>query len=205
MQYSPKYAGNLPPWLGALSNVCLTLMGGIDCIVFFWREKPWRHTRSRTASTAHLLRNDDGSHDLEKGSGVGDGDANSKPVSAAPSEKQSTIASLRSNFKGRMSSLLPKRPAPVTRSASTIAKQRAYDRLALEIQDRKEMNRRSVDGQQQSQVQESGSAANAQGLGVVDAAAEAEAERAGSAVASASTAKKGPKHWWDRQDSVSVW
>jgi hypothetical protein len=134
MQYSSKYAGNLPPWLGALSNVCLTLMGGIDCIVFFWREKPWRRSRSRTNSGSLPLNSTTSSRDLEKGDDT---------VVNSPADT-SNGASIVSNIASTISHLLPRRSTPAS-TATTVAKQRAYERLALEIKDRKEQARRSVD------------------------------------------------------------
>lgn len=134
MQYSSKYAGHLPPWLGALSNVCLTLMGGIDCIVFFWREKPWRRTRSRTNSGSLHWNSTTSSRDPEKG---GSGTTSTQA-------ETSNRASVVSNIGTTILHLLPRKPTPAG-TATTVAKQRAYERLALEIKDRREQARQPVD------------------------------------------------------------
>ncbi|KAK8191636.1 G protein-coupled glucose receptor regulating Gpa2-domain-containing protein [Phyllosticta capitalensis] len=42
-QYTPKYARNPPFVLTLLSGLCLCIMGGVNSLVFCWREKPWRH------------------------------------------------------------------------------------------------------------------------------------------------------------------
>ncbi|KAK7510844.1 G protein-coupled glucose receptor regulating Gpa2-domain-containing protein [Phyllosticta citriasiana] len=42
-QYESRYARRPPFVLTLLSGFCLCIMGGVNSLVFCWREKPWRH------------------------------------------------------------------------------------------------------------------------------------------------------------------
>ncbi|KAF2736108.1 hypothetical protein EJ04DRAFT_575581 [Polyplosphaeria fusca] len=43
MNYSDKWALHPLYWLSLANVICICLMGFVDCVVFGWREKPWRH------------------------------------------------------------------------------------------------------------------------------------------------------------------
>lgn len=43
MQYNDYFAANLPFALGVVATLCYTLMAAVDCAIFGYREKPWRH------------------------------------------------------------------------------------------------------------------------------------------------------------------
>lgn len=49
MQYSNYYAKQPPFSLGVITNVCYALMAAIDCAIFCYRERPWRHIPSNTS------------------------------------------------------------------------------------------------------------------------------------------------------------
>jgi hypothetical protein len=117
------------------------------------------------------------SKDTEKGN-----DPSSIQDGALSSDVQDGSSS-QSKLTSTISNLLPKRPRP-TRSASTVAKQRALERLALEIKDRKDQARGSIDSLPGGKASTSARESDA-------------AEASGSA-------RMVVKQWWDRQDSVSA-
>lgn len=43
MQYNMYYAKQPPFALGIIANSCYTLMAAVDCAIFCYRERPWRH------------------------------------------------------------------------------------------------------------------------------------------------------------------
>ena len=45
MQYTKKYAQRFPPVLAFIATTCSTSMGFVNCVIFLWREKPWRQRR----------------------------------------------------------------------------------------------------------------------------------------------------------------
>ncbi|KAF2102900.1 hypothetical protein NA57DRAFT_71884 [Rhizodiscina lignyota] len=45
MQYNNYFAAQPPFALGVLATCCYTLMAAVDCGIFAYREKPWRHIR----------------------------------------------------------------------------------------------------------------------------------------------------------------
>ncbi|KAK8162047.1 G protein-coupled glucose receptor regulating Gpa2-domain-containing protein [Phyllosticta citrichinensis] len=51
-QYEPNYARRPPFVLTLLSGFCLCIMGGVNSLVFCWREKPWRHIPGTNGSLA---------------------------------------------------------------------------------------------------------------------------------------------------------
>jgi DnaJ-domain-containing protein 1 len=150
-------------------------MGGIDCIVFLWREKPWRRTHNRINSGSLQLSTTTGSRDLEK---FEDPSGSIEEAQAETSNRSFTI----SNITSTVSNLLPRRPTPA-RTESTVAKQRAYERLALEIKDRKNIVRHSVDKMLSERVPDAG-------IDVDQPEMSQDASHKG-------------KQWWDRQDSDS--
>jgi hypothetical protein len=193
LQFSSKWATHIPSWLAILSTLCLTLMGGVDCVVFLWREKPWQQTCSGGSIVGMLRRCSKGSSDLEAdpgptGTSIGPTDrVESKdmdPSSSIPDNPTSpprgedVVKALSAVKISRL------RPASLMRKSSSgkygLARNRAYERLALEKEDRREITRESIGTD--STGGSTGSMPPGTNPGVVGAR----------------------KEWWDRKDSTAV-
>jgi G protein-coupled receptor GPR1 len=141
MQYSPRYAMRPPPALAVIATMCLTLMGAVDCVVFLWREKPWRATQSRRSSSIRLHRRAKGSAQesaMEKEAADEEGEAAATARSKSPNEQDDSLDPLPPTKPTRSST----RPKLLTSARSSdqqrMAKSRARERLDLERADRRE-------------------------------------------------------------------
>jgi hypothetical protein len=155
-------AAHLPTWLTILSTLCLTLMGGVDCAVFLWREKPWRipehrHWIRNQLRHCPMCRNNADLESLEYGS---------SSTSLAPSLTTNTsgaasrisrtipdgeeVANALSNIQLPPKSRPPQPPRSVMSheshggSSKSLARKHAYERLALEIKDRRNAKQNSI-------------------------------------------------------------
>ncbi|KAI4852340.1 hypothetical protein E4T44_01548 [Aureobasidium sp. EXF-8845] len=144
MYYSDYYAAHPIPILATLSTLSLTSSGFLDCVVFGWREQPWRHIpgadgtflgsfafwsfgrdQKRTWSTPVP----DKVPSVAKGSD-----------SVVPAErlraKRPTVASRQvSSNKMRPGMAIHKKTYSGTSDRATLAAEQAAERLALEMHD----------------------------------------------------------------------
>jgi hypothetical protein len=189
MQYFPKYSKSLPSSLAVTSTMCLTLMGGIDCVVFLWREKPWRRG-ARPTNALRRLRNsyshseghEGGTLDEEEPPPAGSTQPQSQtenPNSAqfafpqSPTQTEDMPSPLPSSLFPRLGSRTKLGQRGSTSESQNAARERAYERLALEAADRRG---NSYDSRVST---EQGS------------------ERGGS------IARAPSREWWDRRDSLA--
>jgi hypothetical protein len=161
MQFLPKYKSGLPPALAVTSTMCLTLMGGIDSIVFLLREKPWR----RGARFKKGIRGNNGSlsydNDPER-----EEEEEAPPTSTAQFSTMELMHSADRPSRGPSLSMpqwplaedqaspLPtsslfrkvvQRPKVTTSDSQSVARELAYERLAMETAERRLSGRSSVD------------------------------------------------------------
>jgi G protein-coupled receptor GPR1 len=196
LQYSPKYQKSLPAALAVTSTICLTLMGGIDCVVFLWREKPWRRgARSRDALRrpgASLSYSGGGTLDEEDPPSTFGQQAQSQmehststaPLSPrSPYQAEDVASPLPSS---RFPKMIPRAKLGPRRAASesqTAARERAYERLALETADRRGGSLRDSVGSRNS------------GSYVSEGNGTAPGAWPGNGMRTVT------KEWWDRRDS----
>ena len=83
LQYSDYYAAHPPFWLTIIVTCSLALQAFADCVVFSWREKPWRRIRSGAPLSVRKLNNikswtfihGHARHEIGAGGGVGGGES----------------------------------------------------------------------------------------------------------------------------------
>lgn len=131
MQFNPRHATNTPAWLGVLSLLSLTSMGAVDCLAFLWKEKPWRTESEASLSSGRRLSGCStwwcrGSRRVSVVSGSsGSGQAEGGTGAGVECDTQRPIR--------------PCIPRNRSGDRQKMARQRAFERLALEQQDRKEI------------------------------------------------------------------
>lgn len=189
-QFFPKYQLKLPSWLAIFATICFMLMGFVDCIVFLWREKPWRRGANPTSvlpkavkrSSCFRWRKRDDDNNVEAARSTSFPSVlDTKGVDTAagpgsiPRGSQDTLNPLSPRF-------LLSRPKFGTRSSSEArskARELAYQRLALERGAQALEPRESI-GSQPSAAGDAGDTGRNTSVG----------------------SSTGMKEWWDRKDSL---
>jgi hypothetical protein len=228
MTFFPKYNMKLPSGLAITSTVCLTIMGGVDCIVFLWREKPWRRGAgsvigavrrgSSTTNCCGLKRHGKGGEGETAGK-TGQGRGSEGDMEAArPAANPNRQSTAHPQLDIPLSPGTPMSPIPSASSArkpskietlnsfaasnssrrsrmhirnsssesESLAKMRAYERLALEQRDRGEGAAESVDGRRSDEIGRNASVITT-----------------GTAITSVTASSSvGQKEWWERRGSI---
>jgi G protein-coupled receptor GPR1 len=140
MQFTKKYANNSPPALAALAQLCIASMGLANSLTFLIREKPWEEVgwpdwimklqRRRRASSENPLMGQAPTTPASQPNAGGSVDRRSSGSSSyfsrvVPQAEQSRIGQEIQNRQ------------PLTKFRPWSAKQKARERLDLEIQDRR--------------------------------------------------------------------
>jgi hypothetical protein len=208
MGFSSKYKSGLPPALAVTSTMCLTLMGGIDSVVFLLREKPWRRrgrlNNGLRGNNGSLSYDTDAHREEEEEEDIAAPTSNAQFPSTELTQVNDNPERSLSLAKAQMfiaedqpsplptSSLFRKvvpRAKTSTSDSQSVARELAYERLALETAERKLSCRSSEE--QGSERKYSGRSSGDNG------------GKRSSSGAGMGSPSSGTREWWDRKDSIA--